>query len=187
MNSTWRISVTFSADVRWSSGAVREPQLSPCPARISSRAWKSISSTRCAAFKLPSPFSGRSPANVRRRRHRRQEASRSTCPECKGTGSKSVSSRADAVSPACPRCNGTRATSRRSLSDLRRQRPAWLRPDTIRVNIPPGADPGNRFVCVVKAKRDCAAARQGDLYITPRIRPHPLFTRSGNDLPWNCR
>jgi curved DNA-binding protein len=57
-----------------------------------------------------------------------------------------------------------------------------MRPETIRVNIPPGAEPGKRIRVPGKGEAGVRGGPAGDLYITPRIRPHPLLTRSGGDL-----
>jgi curved DNA-binding protein len=57
-----------------------------------------------------------------------------------------------------------------------------MRPDTIRVNIPPGADPGKNIRLRGKGEAGVRGGPAGDLYITPRIRPHPVLTRSGRDL-----
>jgi len=57
-----------------------------------------------------------------------------------------------------------------------------VRTETIRVNIPPGAEPGKRIRLRGKGEAGVRGAPAGDLYITPRIRPHPLLTRSGRDI-----
>ncbi len=57
-----------------------------------------------------------------------------------------------------------------------------MRPETIRVNIPPGADPDKRIRVPGKGEAGVRGGPPGDLYITPRIRPHPFLTRSGRDL-----
>ena len=57
-----------------------------------------------------------------------------------------------------------------------------LRPETIRVNIPPGAEPGKRIRLRGKGEAGVQGGAAGDLYIVPRIRPHPILTRSGRDL-----
>ena len=57
-----------------------------------------------------------------------------------------------------------------------------MRPETIRVNIPPGAEPGKRIRVPGKGEAGVRGGPAGDLYITPRIRSHPLLTRSGRDL-----
>lgn len=82
------------------------------------------------------------------------------CDSCHGSGKKA--GRAD-----CPACGGTGRV---------------LRSDTIRVNIPPGAEPGKKIRLRGKGEAGLRGAPAGDLYLTPRIRPHPLLTRSGADL-----
>jgi curved DNA-binding protein len=57
-----------------------------------------------------------------------------------------------------------------------------VQPETIRVNIPPGAEPDKRIRVPGKGQPGARGGPSGDLYITPRIRPHPLLTRSGRDL-----
>lgn len=57
-----------------------------------------------------------------------------------------------------------------------------LRQETFRVNIPPGAEEGKRIRIPGKGYPGRAGGKTGDLYIIPRIRPHPFFTRSGRDL-----
>ena len=57
-----------------------------------------------------------------------------------------------------------------------------LRPDTIRVNIPPGAEPGKHIRLRGKGEAGIRGGPAGDLFITPRIRAHPILARSGRDL-----
>jgi DnaJ-class molecular chaperone len=57
-----------------------------------------------------------------------------------------------------------------------------MRPDTIRVNIPPGAEPGKRIRLRGKGEAGLRGGPAGDLFITPHIRPHAILTRSGRDL-----
>jgi molecular chaperone DnaJ len=83
-----------------------------------------------------------------------------TCGTCHGSGTKPGSG-------ACPTCGGTGRVQR---------------PETIRVNIPPGAEPGKRIRLSGRGEAGIKGGPPGDLFITPRIRPHPLLTRSGRDL-----
>jgi molecular chaperone DnaJ len=104
-----------------------------------------------------------------------------TCPECGGTGRKSVVQGPLQFGQTCPRCMGSgqlpgepcvvcRGTGRVQQSE------------TIRVNIPPGAEPGKRIRLRGRGEAGVRGGRAGDLYIVPLIRPHPLLTRSGRDL-----
>jgi molecular chaperone DnaJ len=83
------------------------------------------------------------------------------CENCHGTGAKPGSS------APCSVCGGSGRVQR---------------PDTIRVNIPPGAEPGKRIRLRGRGEAGLRGGPAGDLYIEPRIRSHPLLTRSGRDL-----
>jgi len=80
----------------------------------------------------------------------------SLCNDCGGTGVKRGA--------MCRTCGGSGQV---------------VRPETVRVNIPPGAETGKRIRVPGKGG---AGTPPGDLYIIPRVRSHPLFTRSGRDL-----
>ena len=84
-----------------------------------------------------------------------------TCDSCHGAGTRPGSS------AACPACGGTGRVQRL---------------DTIRVNIPPGAEAGKRIRLRGRGEAGTRGGPPGDLYIVPRIRSHPLLTRSGRDL-----
>ena len=105
----------------------------------------------------------------------------SQCPECGGTGSKSVAQGPLQFRQTCPRCLGTGQLPGDPCGTCRGAGRV-LRPETIRVNIPPGAEPGKRIRLRGKGEAGIRGGPAGDLYIVPRIRPHPLFTRSGRDL-----
>ncbi|MGH7826214.1 MAG: DnaJ C-terminal domain-containing protein [Candidatus Binatia bacterium] len=85
-----------------------------------------------------------------------------SCRECRGTGSKTGSR-----NNRCPACGGSGRI---------------VRPETVRVNVPPGAETGKRIRVPGKGGSGAGGASPGDLYITPRVRPHPLLARSGRDL-----
>jgi molecular chaperone DnaJ len=104
-----------------------------------------------------------------------------TCPECQGSGSKSVVQGPLQFRQTCRRCMGTGQLPGDPCAACGGSGRV-LRPDTIRVNIPPGADPGKRIRLRGKGEAGIRGGPAGDLYITPRIRPHPILTRSGRDL-----
>jgi molecular chaperone DnaJ len=83
------------------------------------------------------------------------------CETCHGSGTKPGSG------ATCPSCGGAGRVER---------------PETIRVNIPPGAEAGKRIRLSGRGAAGLRGGPAGDLFITPRIRPHPLLTRSGRDL-----
>jgi molecular chaperone DnaJ len=105
----------------------------------------------------------------------------STCPECHGSGTKAVAQGPLQFRQTCPRCSGTGRLPGDPCPTCRGSGRV-TRPDTIRVNIPPGADPGKQIRLRGKGEAGVRGGTAGDLFITPRIRPHPLLTRSGRDL-----
>jgi molecular chaperone DnaJ len=104
-----------------------------------------------------------------------------TCPECGGSGSKPVAQGPLQFRVTCPRCGGSGKLPGDPCATCggtgRVQRA-----ETIRVNIPPGAEPGKRIRLRGKGEAGVRGGAAGDLYIVPRIRPHPILTRSGRDL-----
>jgi molecular chaperone DnaJ len=104
-----------------------------------------------------------------------------TCPECQGSGAKAIAQGPLQFRQTCPRCLGSGQLPGDPCSTCRGSGRV-LRPDTIRVNIPPGADSGKRIRLRGKGEAGVRGGAAGDLYIAPRIRPHPLLTRSGRDL-----
>jgi molecular chaperone DnaJ len=104
-----------------------------------------------------------------------------SCPECGGSGSKSVAQGPLQFRQTCPRCMGTGKLPGDPCT-VCRGAGRVLRADTIRVNIPPGAEPSRRIRLRGKGEAGVRGGPAGDLYIVPRIRPHPLLTRSGKDL-----
>jgi len=103
------------------------------------------------------------------------------CPDCGGSGSKSVTQGPLQFRQSCPRCMGSGRLPGEACS-VCRGAGRVLRADTIRVNIPPGAEPGKRIRLRGKGEAGVRGGPAGDLYIVPRIRPHPLLTRFGRDL-----
>src|SRR5262249_13417726 len=82
-----------------------------------------------------------------------------TCDTCSGTGK--------VANKPCPTCGGTGQV---------------MRTETVRVNIPPGAETGKRIRVPGKGGSGIRGGPPGDLYIVPRVRNHDLFTREGNNL-----
>jgi molecular chaperone DnaJ len=105
----------------------------------------------------------------------------SQCPECGGSGSKSVAQGPLQFRQTCPRCMGSGKLPGDPCTACRGSGRV-LRSETIRVNIPAGAEPSKRIRLRGKGEAGVRGGPPGDLYIVPRIRPHPLLTRSGKDL-----
>src|SRR5712691_8677355 len=102
------------------------------------------------------------------------------CPECNGSGNVTQMAGAMRFSLTCPRCEGAgRLTNRCGtchgdglISNA----------ETVEVRIPPGAQEGSRLRVAGKGNAGTHGAPAGDLYITIRVEPHPLFRRQGDDI-----
>ncbi len=81
------------------------------------------------------------------------------CRECRGTG--------QIIESPCPECGGTGQT---------------VQTRTITVRVPSGVKDGAKLRLAGKGSPGTRGGPAGDLYVTVRVRPHPLFGRSGNDL-----
>jgi molecular chaperone DnaJ len=57
-----------------------------------------------------------------------------------------------------------------------------MRSEPLAINIPPGLADGARIRVAGKGHAGRNGAPPGDLYITVRVQPHPLFRREGDDL-----
>jgi molecular chaperone DnaJ len=91
-----------------------------------------------------------------------QVVSSRTCPTCAGTG--------QVIPDPCPQCGGDgRVRARR----------------TIPVKIPAGVEDGMRIRLTGHGEVGPGGGPAGDLYVEVHERPHPVFTRDGEDL--HCR
>jgi len=67
----------------------------------------------------------------------------------------------------CPSCNGQQIA---------------MRAESMTINLPPGLADESRIRVPGKGHVGRYGGENGDLFITVRVRPHPLFTRDGDDL-----
>jgi len=81
----------------------------------------------------------------------------------------------------CPTCGGT-GTPSGVICATCRGAGQVLSPRTIDVNIPPAAREGSVIKVGRQAHSGPGSAEAGDLYIKLKIKPHPIFTLSGDDL-----
>jgi molecular chaperone DnaJ len=102
------------------------------------------------------------------------------CPECNGSGNVNQMAGAMKFSLTCPRCNGTgrlRNTCPTCHGDGR-----LAESEKVDVRIPAGAQTGSRLRVAGKGNAGTMGAPSGDLYITIRVEPHPIFERNGDDI-----
>lgn len=81
------------------------------------------------------------------------------CPNCRGTGK--------IIRKPCKKCVGT--------GKMRKSR-------TLKVNIPAGIDDGQSIQLRGQGNAGVNGGPSGDVIVTISIRPHPLFTRDGNNV-----
>lgn len=82
-----------------------------------------------------------------------------TCSRCGGTGQR--------IHDPCPECSGRGVT------------PVV---DTLTVRVPPGVDDGAQLRVTGRGQAGARGGRSGDLYVSIRVEPHPVFRRVGDDL-----
>jgi molecular chaperone DnaJ len=102
------------------------------------------------------------------------------CPECNGSGSVTQAAGAMRFSLTCPRCNGTGKLQNTCPGCHGDGRVSTT--DSVEVRIPAGAQQGSRLRVAGKGNAGTHGAPAGDLYITLRVEPHPLFHRDGDDI-----
>ncbi len=102
------------------------------------------------------------------------------CPECNGSGNVTQMAGAMRFSLNCPRCNGTGRL--KNVCPTCHGDGRVPHSEKVDVRIPPGAQTGSRLRVAGKGNAGTMGAPPGDLYITIRVDPHPLFRRNGDDI-----
>jgi molecular chaperone DnaJ len=104
-----------------------------------------------------------------------------TCPKCNGVGLVSTNQGAFQFSEPCRECQGVGTGVDEKCPDCRGTG-AVTRPRTLTVRIPPGVDDGQRIRLSGRGEPGERGGTAGDLYVQVRVKPHDLFTRSGQNL-----
>jgi molecular chaperone DnaJ len=102
------------------------------------------------------------------------------CPECNGSGSVTQAAGSMRFSLTCPRCGGSGKLSNKCGTC--HGDGVVTTTETVDVRIPPGAQQGSRLRVAGKGNAGPHGGATGDLYITVRVEPHPLFRRDGDDI-----
>ena len=82
-----------------------------------------------------------------------------TCPRCRGVGT--------FITDPCTGCHGEGRVEREK---------------TLSLTIPVGVDNGTRLRMTGEGESGPNGGPPGDLYVVFQVRPHPVFTREGNNL-----
>lgn len=111
----------------------------------------------------------------------RSAAAVKPCPTCKGTGQLRFQQGFFSVSRPCSQCEG----SGQHISDpcgTCRGRKRVYRERTLSVNIPAGIESGMRLRLAHEGEHGVNGGPPGDLFVAITVKPHPVFTRKGNDI-----
>lgn len=107
--------------------------------------------------------------------------SKKVCPKCKGTGYVSYSRGFFTFQETCSRCKG-----QGQIIDVPCDKCGGhgkiKQQENIIVKIPAGVDNGTSIRVKGKGEAGVEGGPSGDLYVSVRISPHPIFIRQGDDL-----
>lgn len=103
------------------------------------------------------------------------------CPTCEGRPGGGVRRGEGSVSGRCPLCAGT-GWRKPVPCEACGGRGVVPRRARIAVTIPPGVDTGTQIRVPGQGHAAPAPGRAGDLVVAARVRPHPFFTRKGDNL-----
>nr|WP_297172789.1 molecular chaperone DnaJ [uncultured Agathobaculum sp.] len=108
-----------------------------------------------------------------------------TCPNCRGTGTVTQAQRTPLgmfqTQSACPNCRGTGKIIKKPCAKCGGQGRV-RKSRKFKVNIPAGIDDGQSIQQRGQGNAGINGGPAGDLFVTVSIRPHPIFTREGQDV-----
>ncbi|MGO9016169.1 MAG: molecular chaperone DnaJ [Dissulfurispiraceae bacterium] len=104
-----------------------------------------------------------------------------TCPACKGTGHIQTAKGYFKMAQVCPECKGT---GKKIISVCKKcaGRGDILNTENLNVKIPAGVDNGSVVKLKGMGNAGTGKGPAGDLLLEITVRPHPVFTRKGNDI-----
>jgi molecular chaperone DnaJ len=103
------------------------------------------------------------------------------CPQCDGTGTIRSARGHMVFSRPCARCGG-RGRVRQARCQACGGQQVETRTESLTINVPSGLADLARIRIAGKGNAGTNGGENGDLYITVRVEPHPLFRREGDDL-----
>ena len=108
-------------------------------------------------------------------------ASPQRCPDCNGTGQLRVSRSFLMIQQTCPKCGGGGSIITDPCYSCRGEGRVE-REKTLSLTIPVGIDNGTRLRMTGEGESGPNGGPPGDLYVVFQVRPHPVFSREGNNL-----
>ncbi len=111
----------------------------------------------------------------------RSAAALKVCPSCKGAGQLRFQQGFFSVSRPCHQCEG-RGQVITEPCDTCRGRQRIHSEHTLSVTIPAGIETGMRLRLANEGEHGVNGGPPGDLYVAIMVKPHPVFSRKGNDI-----
>jgi molecular chaperone DnaJ len=102
------------------------------------------------------------------------------CAECNGSGQVTQMGGRMKFNIPCPRCNGTGRVSNQCVTC--RGEGTVARTETVEFRIKAGTRDGQRIRLQAKGNAGANGGAAGDLFVIVRTGPHPVFTRTGDDI-----
>jgi molecular chaperone DnaJ len=102
------------------------------------------------------------------------------CPNCKGSGQVTQMSGNMKFNMACPQCGGSGKAQ--AVCPHCGGRGVVTRTEPLEVRIKAGTRDGQRIRLAGKGNAGSNGGAAGDLYITVKLEPHPVFERDGDDI-----
>ena len=103
------------------------------------------------------------------------------CAPCHGTGKVRWARGHMVFTKSCAACHGTgRQRTQRCAVCAGHGR--HVRTEAVAVTVPPGIAEGARLRVAERGHAGRHGGRNGDLYVTVHVQPHPIFRRQGDDL-----
>jgi molecular chaperone DnaJ len=109
------------------------------------------------------------------------QTAESDCPICDGKGIVRSTRGYMVFSKPCATCHGTGRRAETRCPGCSGQR-FEMRTESVTVRVPPGTGDGARVRVPGGGHAGANGGEYGDLYVTARVEPHPLFRREGDDL-----
>jgi molecular chaperone DnaJ len=104
-----------------------------------------------------------------------------SCGHCHGTGSVKSARGHMVFSKPCPHCAGLGTQAEMRCPSCGGHQ-FETRTETLTLHAPPGLPDGARIRVPGKGNAGRSGGEPGDLYVTLRVEPHPVFRRDGDDL-----
>jgi molecular chaperone DnaJ len=111
----------------------------------------------------------------------RLQTAESRCFQCHGAGIVKSARGHMVFSKPCPHCRGTGRLAQTACAVCGGAQVA-TRTESLTIQLRPGLADGARIRVTGKGHAGRHGGESGDLYVTVRVEPHPLFRREGDDL-----